>query len=85
MHMIFNVFKATKSPSDIDACFSISVLDRVVAETFHETFPFSSLENCIVNGWTLRALCENDNIVELLRILMHCLLMSFQGMLSLRN
>ncbi|KAL6315839.1 hypothetical protein AAG906_008226 [Vitis piasezkii] len=39
----------TKFPSDVDACFAISVLDKVVAETFHETFPISPLENCIMN------------------------------------
>ena len=30
----FDVFEAMKFTSDIDACFAISVLDRVVAETF---------------------------------------------------
>ena len=39
----FNVFESMKFPSDIDACFAISVLDRMVAETFHETFPTSPL------------------------------------------
>ncbi|KAL5565512.1 hypothetical protein UlMin_028676 [Ulmus minor] len=37
--VIFNVFEAMKFPSDVDACFEISVLDRVVAEKFHESFP----------------------------------------------
>ncbi|KAL5558957.1 hypothetical protein UlMin_035168 [Ulmus minor] len=39
-----------KFPSNVNACFEISVLDRVVAKKFHESFPSSSLENCIVNG-----------------------------------
>ena len=43
---MFNVFKAVKFPSNVDACFAISVLDRVVAKTF----PTSPLENCIMNG-----------------------------------
>ncbi|WKA10697.1 hypothetical protein VitviT2T_028257 [Vitis vinifera] len=53
-----------KFPSDVDACFAISVLDRVVAETFHETFPSSPLENCIMNGRNLGTLCDDDDIIE---------------------
>ncbi|WJZ98601.1 hypothetical protein VitviT2T_017113 [Vitis vinifera] len=60
----FNVFEAMKFPSDVDACFAISVLDRVVAETFHETFPTSPLENFIMNGRTLGILCDDDDIIE---------------------
>ncbi|KAL5544755.1 hypothetical protein UlMin_008539 [Ulmus minor] len=59
----FNVFEAMKFPSDVDACFEISVLDRVVAEKFHESFPSSSLENCIVNGQTLGTL-DDEGIIE---------------------
>ena len=57
----FNVFEAMKFPSDIDACFAISVFDRVVAKTFHETFPTSPLENCIMNGRNLGTLCDDDD------------------------
>ncbi|KAL6313386.1 hypothetical protein AAG906_001098 [Vitis piasezkii] len=60
----FNVFKAMKFPFDVDACFAISVLDRVVAEPFHETLPTSPLENCIMNGRTLGTLCVDDDIIE---------------------
>ncbi|KAL5580373.1 hypothetical protein UlMin_012815 [Ulmus minor] len=59
----FNVFEAMKFPSDVDACFEISVLDRVVAEKFHESFPSSSLENCIVNGQTIGTL-DDEGIIE---------------------
>ena len=59
----FNVFEATKFPSDVDACFEISVFDRVVAEKFHESFPSSSLENCIVNGQTIGTL-DDEGIIE---------------------
>ncbi|KAL6315159.1 hypothetical protein AAG906_037391 [Vitis piasezkii] len=53
-----------KFSSDVDACFAISVLDRVVAETFHETFPTSPIENFIMNGRTLGTLCDDDDIIE---------------------
>ena len=53
-----------KFPSDVDANFAISVLDRVVAKKFHETFPTSPLENCIMNGRTLGTLCDDDDIIE---------------------
>ena len=54
-----------KFPFDVDACFAISVLDRVVAETFHETLPTSPLENCIMNGRNLGTLCDDDDdIIE---------------------
>ncbi|KAL5557784.1 hypothetical protein UlMin_033995 [Ulmus minor] len=59
----FNVFEAMKYPSDVDACFEISVLDRVEAENFHESFPSSSLENCIVNGQTIGTL-DDEGIIE---------------------
>ncbi|KAL5560451.1 hypothetical protein UlMin_036662 [Ulmus minor] len=59
----FNVFEAMKFPSDVDACFEISVLDRIVAEKFHESFPSSSLENCIVNGQTIGTL-DDEGIIE---------------------
>ncbi|RVW68547.1 hypothetical protein CK203_063695 [Vitis vinifera] len=60
----FNVFEAMNFPSDVDALFAISVLDRVVAATFHETFPTSPLENCIMNGRNLGTLCDDDDIIE---------------------
>ncbi|KAL5565416.1 hypothetical protein UlMin_028580 [Ulmus minor] len=59
----FNVFEAMKFPSDIDACFEINVLDRVVAEKFHESFASSPLENCIFNGKTIRIL-DDEGIIE---------------------
>ncbi|KAL5574205.1 hypothetical protein UlMin_023802 [Ulmus minor] len=59
----FNVFEAMKFSSDVDACFEISVLDIVVAEKFHESFPSSPLENCIVNGKTIRPL-DDEGIIE---------------------
>ncbi|KAL5569930.1 hypothetical protein UlMin_026505 [Ulmus minor] len=59
----FNVFEAMKFPSDVDACFEISVLDRVVAEKFHESFPSSPLENFILNGKTLGTL-DDEGIIE---------------------
>ncbi|KAL5565150.1 hypothetical protein UlMin_028314 [Ulmus minor] len=40
----FNVFEAMKFPSNVSSCFEISILDKVVAEKFHESFPSSSLE-----------------------------------------
>ena len=55
----FNVFEAMKFPFDVDACFAISVLDRVVAKTF----PTSPLENCIMNGRILWTLCGDDDII----------------------
>ena len=58
----FNVFEAMKFPSDVDACFEISVLDRVVAENFHESFPYSPLENCILNGKTTGTL-DDEGII----------------------
>ena len=57
---MFNVFKAVKFPSNVDACFAISVLDRMVAKTF----PISPLENCIMNGRNLGTLCDDDDIIE---------------------
>ncbi|KAL5555432.1 hypothetical protein UlMin_037668 [Ulmus minor] len=60
----FNVFEAMKFPSNIDSCFAISVLNRVVAETFHENFPISPLKNCILYGRTIGDDYENDEIVE---------------------
>ncbi|KAL5542585.1 hypothetical protein UlMin_010295 [Ulmus minor] len=59
----FNVFEAMKFPSDVDVCFGISVLDRVVAENFHESFPSSPLENCILNGKTIGTL-DDEGIME---------------------
>ncbi|KAL5566422.1 hypothetical protein UlMin_029586 [Ulmus minor] len=59
----FNVFEAMKFPSNVNACFEISVLDRVVAEKFHESFPSSSLENCIVNGQIVGNL-DDEGIIE---------------------
>ena len=59
----FNVFEAMKFPSDVDACFEISVLDRVVAEKFHESFPSSPLENFILNGKTLGTL-DDEGVLE---------------------
>ncbi|KAL5580236.1 hypothetical protein UlMin_012678 [Ulmus minor] len=59
----FDVFEAMKFPSDVDACFEISVLDRVVAKTFHESFPSSPLENCIFNGNTIGTL-DDEGIIE---------------------
>ena len=59
----FNVFEVMKFPSDVDACFAISVLDRVVVETFHETFPTSPLENCIMNCRNLGTFCDDDDII----------------------
>ncbi|KAL5558590.1 hypothetical protein UlMin_034801 [Ulmus minor] len=59
----FNFFEAMKFPSDVDACFEISVLDRVVAETFYESFPSSPLENYILNGKTLGTL-DDEGIIE---------------------
>ncbi|KAL5564187.1 hypothetical protein UlMin_027351 [Ulmus minor] len=46
-----------------NACFEISVLDRVVAEKFHESFPSSPLENCILNGKTIGTL-DDEGIIE---------------------
>ncbi|KAL5564470.1 hypothetical protein UlMin_027634 [Ulmus minor] len=60
----FNVFEAMKFPSDVDACFAISVLDRIVVENFHESFPSSPLENCISNGKTSGTLGDDDEINE---------------------
>ncbi|KAL5572849.1 hypothetical protein UlMin_022446 [Ulmus minor] len=59
----FNVFEAMKFPSNVNACFEISVLDRVVAEKFHESFPSSSLENCIVNGQIVGNF-DDEEIIE---------------------
>ena len=61
--MTFNVFEAMKFPSNVDACFEISVLDKVVAEKFHESFPSSPLENCILNGKTIGSL-DDEGIIE---------------------
>ncbi|KAL5583050.1 hypothetical protein UlMin_015492 [Ulmus minor] len=60
----FNVFKAMKFPSDVNVCFAISVLDRIVVENFHESFPSSPLENCISNGKTSGTLGDDDEINE---------------------
>ena len=57
---MFNVFEAMKFPSNVDACFAISVLDRMVAKTF----PISPLENCIMNGRILGTLCGDDDIIQ---------------------
>ena len=67
-----------KFPFDVDACFAISVLDRVVAETFHETLPTSPLENCIMNGRNLGTLYVDDDIIECVNNLDALQLMSFQ-------
>ena len=52
-----------KFSSDVDACFEISVLGRVVAENFHESFLSSPLENFILNGKTLGTL-DDEGIIE---------------------
>ncbi|KAL5570821.1 hypothetical protein UlMin_020418 [Ulmus minor] len=52
-----------KFPSDVDACFEISVLDKVVAEKFHESFPSSPLENFILNGKSIGSL-DDEEIIE---------------------
>ncbi|KAL5560607.1 hypothetical protein UlMin_036818 [Ulmus minor] len=59
----FNVFEAMKFPSNVSSCFEISILDRVVAEKFHESFPSSSLENCIVNGQIVGNF-DDEEIIE---------------------
>ncbi|KAL5560436.1 hypothetical protein UlMin_036647 [Ulmus minor] len=59
----FNVFEAMKFPSNVNSCFEISILDRVIAEKFHESFPSSSLENCIVNGQIVGNF-EDEEILE---------------------
>ncbi|KAL5556754.1 hypothetical protein UlMin_038990 [Ulmus minor] len=59
----FNVFEAMKFPSNVNSCFEISILDRVVAEKFHESFPSSSLENCIVNGQIVGNF-DDEEIIE---------------------
>ncbi|KAL5558871.1 hypothetical protein UlMin_035082 [Ulmus minor] len=59
----FNVFEAMKFPSNVSSCFEISILDKVVAEKFHESFPSSSLENCIVNGQIVRNF-DDEEIIE---------------------
>ncbi|KAL5541132.1 hypothetical protein UlMin_044349 [Ulmus minor] len=59
----FNVFEAMKFPSNVNSCFEISILDRVVAENFHESFPSSSLENCIVNGQIVGNF-DDEEIIE---------------------
>ncbi|KAL5582669.1 hypothetical protein UlMin_015111 [Ulmus minor] len=40
-----------------------NVLDKVVAENFHESFPSSPLENCILNGKTIGTL-NDEGIIE---------------------
>ncbi|KAL5575086.1 hypothetical protein UlMin_016785 [Ulmus minor] len=52
-----------KFPSNVNSCFEISILDRVVAEKFHESFPSSSLENCIVNGQIVGNF-DDEEIIE---------------------
>ncbi|KAL5577978.1 hypothetical protein UlMin_019677 [Ulmus minor] len=46
-----------------NACFEISVLDRVIAKKIHESFPSSPLENCILNGKTIGTL-DDEGIIE---------------------
>ncbi|KAL5537812.1 hypothetical protein UlMin_043593 [Ulmus minor] len=52
-----------KFPSNVNSCFEISILDRVVAEKFHESFPSSSLENCIMNGQIVGNF-DDEEIIE---------------------
>ncbi|KAL5577892.1 hypothetical protein UlMin_019591 [Ulmus minor] len=52
-----------KFPSNVSSCFEISILDKVVAEKFHESFPSSSLENCIVNGQIVGNF-DNEEILD---------------------
>ncbi|KAL5578326.1 hypothetical protein UlMin_020025 [Ulmus minor] len=52
-----------KFPSNVNSCFEISILDRVVAEKFNESFPSSSLENCIVNG-QIEGNFDDEEIIE---------------------
>ena len=75
-----------KFPYDVDACFAISVLHKVVAETFHETFPTSPLENCIMNGRNLGTLCDDDDdIIECVNNLDALPTYEFPRKLNLRN
>ena len=55
----------------------MNVLDRVVAENFHEFFPSSPLENFILNSKTIGTL-DDEGIIECVNNLMHCQFLSVQ-------
>ncbi|XP_031255541.1 uncharacterized protein LOC116113531 [Pistacia vera] len=48
----FNVFEAMKFPSEVESCFGVDVVDRVVKDTFEEIHPQLPLEACISKSKT---------------------------------
>ncbi|XP_031284097.1 uncharacterized protein LOC116142824 [Pistacia vera] len=49
----FNVFEVMKFPSESDSCFSVDLVDRLVADTIKENTPHLPLEVCIAQSKTI--------------------------------
>ncbi|KAL5565577.1 hypothetical protein UlMin_028741 [Ulmus minor] len=49
----FDVFEAMKFPSEVQSCFQINTLDRLISETFEERIPLLPLEACLVKSATI--------------------------------
>ncbi|KAL5550248.1 hypothetical protein UlMin_000424 [Ulmus minor] len=49
----FDVFEAMKFPSEVQSCFQINTLDRLISETFEERTPLLPLEACLVKSATI--------------------------------
>ena len=61
----FNVFKAMKYPSEIDMCLQIDTIDKEIIDSFHDTMPNDTLEECIVHSGTTQS--TNTSIQEYAR------------------
>ena len=51
--VVFNVFEATKFPSETEECFQCDILDEIVFEEFQKEYPLDYVESCIVNLATI--------------------------------
>lgn len=48
--VVFNVFNCARSQRDLNACFSVDVVDQVVQEVFERQVTNDELENILTNG-----------------------------------
>ncbi|KAL5538589.1 hypothetical protein UlMin_045511 [Ulmus minor] len=49
----FDVFEAMKFPTEVDSCFQINTLDRLISKSFEDKLPTLPLEACIVKSATV--------------------------------
>ncbi|XP_034203729.1 uncharacterized protein LOC117618238 [Prunus dulcis] len=63
----FNVFEATKYPVEVDSCFRVDIVEKVVSEKFKEEHPCDPLEACLVHSVTTEH--EDPKISEMVYFL----------------